>query len=311
MPVDPQAQVILDELNSTNMPPLHMIPLDVLRTAMDSMENEGNEVREPVERVEDRTIPGQGSEIPVRIYTPKGTGPFPVLVYFHGGGFVLGSIEGHDAVCRVLTNATPCITISVEYRLAPEHPYPAAPEDCYAATSWAAEHAASLNGDPARIAVGGDSAGGNLATVVALMAKERRGPRLIYQVLIYPVTDNHQPGTASLEQNAEGYFLTKDAIFFFDTNYLSPDVDRKDPYAFPLYAKDLHGLPPALVITAEYDPLRDEGDMYAQRLREAGVPTTLKHYEGMIHGFVSFSHRLDKGKAALAEIAASLRQAFA
>ncbi|GAC1368355.1 MAG: hypothetical protein NVSMB44_34760 [Ktedonobacteraceae bacterium] len=310
MPVDPQLQVLLNQIASLNMPPMSSLPVEVVRQSIEQM-NTSDPNPPPVQSAVDRTIPGPAGEIPIRIYTPTGQGPFPVLAFFHGGGFVIGTIEAYDSICRMLTNMTPCITVSVGYHLAPEHPYPAAPEDCYAATKWVVEHAAEFHGDPARVAVGGDSAGGNLATVVALMAKERGGPELAFQLLIYPTTDNHQPGTASLTENANGYFLTKDLIDWFDKHYISPSVDRKDPRAFPLYANDLRNLPPALIITAEYDPLRDEGEMYAKRLQDADVPVTLTRYDGMIHGFFTMTGIVDQSKIAVLEAVSALRKAFA
>jgi acetyl esterase len=211
----------------------------------------------------------------------------------------------------MLTNLTPCITVSVGYHLAPEYPYPAGPEDCYAATHWVAEHATEFHGDPALLAVGGDSAGGNLSTVVALMAKERGGPKLLFQLLIYPTTDNHQPGTASLQEFANGYLLTREAVEWFDHHYQTPHFDQKDPYAFPLYARDLRNMPPALIITAEYDPLRDEGEMYAKRLQDSDVPVTLTRYEGMLHGFFGMTGIVDQSKIAILEAVSALRKAFA
>lgn len=243
----------------------------------------------PVHAVENRTLSLGGVEIPVRIYTPAGAGPFPLLMYFHGGGFVLGGLDSHDLTCRNVVRASGYKVISVDYRLAPEHAFPAAPEDCYAATQWAAAHAAELNVDAARIAVGGDSAGGNLAAVVALMARDRGGPKLEKQLLVYPVIDffSHAQSTpyASYRSNAEGYMLTSQAMEDFWALYLANLDDAANPYASPIRAADLSGLPPALVITAEYDPLRDEGAAYAQRLQAAGVPVTLRHFDDMIHGF--------------------------
>src|SRR5439155_5823717 len=193
MPVDPQTQAVLDYLAASGMPPMHAQTVADARGAMLAMGAMGGEP-EPVGNVEDREVPGPEGQISIRIYTPQGKGPFPVLVFFHGGGWVIGNIESHDAICRSLTNAADCITVSVDYRLALEHKFPAAPEDCYAATQWVAANAATFNGDTSRIAVGGDSAGGNLAAVVALMARDRGGPSLVYQLLIYPATDYYLLG---------------------------------------------------------------------------------------------------------------------
>jgi len=309
MPVDPQTQAVLDYLAASGMPPMHAQTVADARGAMLAMGAMGGEP-EPVGNVEDREVPGPEGQISIRIYTPQGKDPFPVLVFFHGGGWVIGNIESHDTVCRSLTNMANCITVSVDYRLAPEHKFPAAPEDCYAATQWVAANAAMFNGDTSRIAVGGDSAGGNLAAVVALMARDRGGPSLVYQLLIYPATDYYLPGTASIEENAEGYLLTKDDMIWFLNHYLSGEEDTKHPYAFPLKAENLSGLAPAMVITAEFDPLRDEGEIYAFQMQKAGVTVTSRRYHGTIHGFVSLSGMIDLGKQALADAAAGLRTAF-
>ena len=239
-----------------------------------------------------------------------GPGPFPILVFFHGGGFVIGDLDSMDAPCRALANRAGCLVVSVDYRRAPEHKFPTATEDCYAAVRWVAENAASLNGDSARIAVGGDSAGGNLAAVVALMARDRGGPPLRYQLLIYPAT-NHDFTTASCQENAEGYFLTTADSRWFWSQYLRDENDAANPYASPLRAEDLSGLPPALIITAEYDPLRDEGEAYAERLRQAGVAAEAKRYDGMIHGFFQMGAVIDRGKQAIEDAAQALRTAFA
>ena len=260
-------------------------------------------------RLKSGTIPTPNGDLPIRIYTPEGDGPLPVLVFFHGGGWVVGNLESHDATCRALTNAAGCITIAVDYRLAPEHKFPAAPEDCYEATKWAVLNVASLGGDPQRVAVGGDSAGGNLAAAVALMSGDRGAPSLAYQLLLYPVT-NHSFDTESCRQNGEGYLLTKDSMVWFWDHYLENDEAGKNPYASPLQAKYINSPPPGLVITAEFDPLRDEGEAYAKRLQDAGCDIKISRYDGTIHGFFSFFH-LDAQKKALAEAAEGLRVAFA
>jgi acetyl esterase len=263
-----------------------------------------------VARVEDRRIPGPETEIPVRIYTPEGTGPFPALVWFHGGGWVVGDLESADATARHLTRGANCVVVSVDYRLAPEAKFPGPAEDCYAATRWVAQNAASINADPQKIAVGGDSAGGNLAAAVSLMARDRGGPPLALQLLVYPVTDRDF-STESYIQNAEGYQLTRDSMVWYWNHYLQSDADAANPYAAPLQAPDLRNLPPALVITAEYDPLRDEGEAYAHRLEAAGVTVTCTRYDGMIHGFFGMSAAIDKGKQAIAQASAALKEAFA
>ena len=258
----------------------------------------------------DHRVPVAGGEITVRAYSPGGPGPHPVLVYYHGGGWVIGDLYTHDGLCRSLTNAARCAVVSVDYRLAPESKYPVAAEDSYAALTWVVANAARLGIDPRRVAVGGDSAGGNLATVVALMARDRRGPALVHQVLIYPVTD-HDLDTPSYIENATGYVLTREGMRWFWNHYLAREAQGREPHASPLRAPSLAGLPPALVITAECDPLRDEGEAYAARLRDAGVPVTLTRYTGMFHGFVRMTRILDKARTALDEIAGSLQKAFA
>jgi acetyl esterase len=310
MPLDPQAQALLEQMAASGMPPLSGQDVATAREAVLAFAQLGGDP-ESVSRVEDRRIPGTDGTIPVRIYTPAGGGPFPVLVFFHGGGWVLCNIDTHDPVCRSLANAAECIVVSVDYRLAPEHKFPAASDDCYAATQWVMNSASLINGDADRVAVGGDSAGGNLAAVVALMARDRGGRAPIFQLLIYPVTDYYLPGTPSYQHNADGYFLTKDDMKWFWNHYLSNEADAANPCACPLRAASLTGLPSALVITAEFDPLRDEGESYAARLRESGVAARLVRYDGMIHGFFSMAGVLEQGKDALALAAGALRSAFA
>ena len=308
MPVDPQVQILLDQMASVGMPPLNQMPVEQARMMYVNMGLTATPI--PTHKVENRTIPGLAGDIPVRIYTPT-EGTLPVLVYYHGGGWVIGDLETHDNTCRDLANQAQCIVVSVDYRLAPEHKFPAAAEDCYAATKWVAENGASINADASRLAIGGDSAGGNLAAVVSLMARDRGGPHIIYQMLIYPATDYFIPGTNSIRENGEGYFLTRDDMVWFWNHYSTSEEDANNPYMAPLRAKDLHNLPSALVITAEYDPLRDEGEMYATRLQEAGISVTATRYNGMIHGFFGMTDILDQGKAAMAEASAALRSAFA
>lgn len=304
MPLDPRAQAFLDQIAAAGMPDPTM-SIEDQRKAANLMVEEWAGHGPTVAKVEDRLIPGPDSQIPIRVYSPEGSGPFPVLVYFHGGGFWMGSIATEDSACRLLTNAADCAVVSVEYRLAPEHKFPAAVEDGYAATKWVAENASNLGVDAARIAVGGASAGGNVAAVVALMARDRGTPRLAYQLLLYPVT-NFAFDTPSYQQNADGYMLTKDAMMWCWSLYLPTEADGYNPYASTLRAHDLSGLPPALVVTAEYDPLRDEGEAYAARLREAGVPAVCTRYDGILHGGLP----PDMGKEAWQEAAAALRSAF-
>jgi acetyl esterase len=309
MPIDPQARAFLDQIEALGLPGFEDMTVEQAREAIMGL-REFAGPPEPVAGIDDRVIPGPAGRIPVRVYTPTGAGPFPVLVYFHGGGWVIGNLETIDAPLRALTNRAGCVTVSVDYRLAPEAKFPAAIDDCYAATCWVAEHARSLGGDPARLAVGGDSAGGNLAAAVALMARDRGGPALAYQALIYPALSCDYT-TPSYRDNADGYLLTRNAMAWFWGHYLTSEDDARNPYACPLQVGDLSGLPPALVITAEYDPLRDEGEAYADRLRRAGVQIDLRRHEGMIHGFFQFGGIMDRGKQVIEEVASGVRAALA
>lgn len=257
---------------------------------------------------EDRTVPGPAGPIPIRIYRPDADSPLPVLVYFHGGGFVIGDIGTHDTTCQQLAVRIPAVVVSVDYRLAPEHPYPAAVEDCLAATRWARDHAGEFGADGHRVAVAGDSAGGSLAAVVSLRCRDAGDPPLSFQLLVYPRTDMLR-SFPSHEENSEGYLLTAPAIRWFLDHYI-PEERRKEPDASPLYAENLRGLPPALVITAEFDPLRDEGEAYATRLQEAGVPAQTSRYDGMIHAFFGMDGVLPQANDALDRAATALRAAL-
>jgi acetyl esterase len=306
MPLDQQARRVLDQLAALGLPPSHTVSPQQARINMNSRpQSAGPEVA----RVEDRAIPGPGPDVPVRIYTPDGRGPFPVLVWFHGGGWVVGDLDTADGTARRLTAQTGCVVVSVDYRLAPEARFPAAAEDCYAVTQWVATNAAGIDADPGRIAVGGDSSGGNLAAVVSLMARDRGVSPPVFQLLVYPVIARDFD-TGSYRQNGEGYGITRDSMKWYWDLYLTEDADASNPYAAPLLANDLSGLPPALVITAEFDPLCDEGEAYAQRLQEAGVAVTYSRYDGMIHGFFGMPAFIDRGRIAVGEASAALKAAF-
>jgi acetyl esterase len=307
MPLDPQARAMIDRTVALKLPPTReMTPAQ----ARESVRQRSAALpREDVGAVRDHQVPVQGGTITVRVFTPRGTGAKPALVYFHGGGWVTGDIDTHEGICRTLTNAADCVVASVDYRCAPEHAFPTAVEDAYAATLWVVEHAAELAVDARRLAVAGDSAGGNLAAAVALMARDRGGPALALQVLIYPVTD-HDFGRPSYTQNAEGYLLTADSMQYYWDCYVPNVADRANPYASPMRAKSLAGLPPALVITAEYDPLRDEGEAYAHALAAAGVSVAHSRYPGLIHAFFRFTNVLDAARAAVAEVVAALQKAW-
>jgi acetyl esterase len=309
MPLDPEAQKIADALAALNLKPVEDSTPEEARESIRSRTAALGPF-EDVAAVAEHKAPVKGGEIAVRVYSPGGAGPHPALVFYHGGGWVIGDLYTHDGICRSITNAAGCIVASVEYRLAPEFRYPVAAEDSFAALRWVVDNAGQLGIDARRVAVGGDSAGGNLAAVVALMARERGGPALVQQTLIYPVT-NYGLDTPSYHENATGYLLTREGMRWFWRHYLAREEQGKEPYASPLVAPSMAGLPPALVITAGCDPLRDEGEAYAARLRDAGVPVTLTRYEGIFHGFIRMTRLHGKARAALDEIAGSLRKAFA
>ncbi len=306
MPLDPQARSLLDQIAAGDPRPLSEVDLAESRALLDAGTALAREARSPVS-TEDGTAPGPAGEVPVRIYRPAGggTAPLPVVVYFHGGGFVLGSLDSHDRLCRQIAAGVPAVVVGVGYRLAPEDPFPAAVDDAVAATRWAWAVAPSLGADPARLVVAGDSAGGNLAAVVARRAALSGSPTVAMQVLLYPVTEmtGSQPSHA---QNGEGYFLTTEDMAWFRECYLPEGTDVEDPDVSPLLAADVAGLPPALVVTAELDPLRDEGEAYARRLQDAGVPVTLERYDGMIHGFMSMDGVLDAGARAVDRMLATI-----
>ena len=307
MPVDPQIQALLDL--RAKLPPLHTLSVADARIQMGARDIPG--LRKPeVASVVNRDMQGPGGSLPLRIYTPKGTGPFPLTVFFHGSGFVVCSLDTHDAMCRNLCAGTNSVVVSVDYRLAPEHKFPAAPDDCLAATRWVAANASALNGDGGRLMVAGDSAGANLAAVTALRIRDEGGPRLIGQMLIYPVTDYFVPGTPSMTENANGYGLTRDGMIWFWNHYVKSPADGVHPHASPLRSSTLAGLPPALVATAEYDPLRDEGEYYAEALRKAGVDVEMKRWPGMNHGFFFFPGLVDVATAATDDACAWARRVF-
>jgi acetyl esterase/lipase len=265
---------------------------------------------EPVDEVVDVSLPGPAGPIPIRVYRPQSVQPLPVLVYFFGGGWVTGSLETGDAVCRRLANSTPCAVVAVSYRRAPEHRFPAAVEDCDAATRWVADHGAELGVDPRRLAVGGVSAGGNLAATCAPLAHGRGAPSLRLQLLVYPPLD-YRADTPSRRETVDPVFFDCNDLAWCWAHYLARDSDGESPLASPLRAPNVRGLPPALVITAELDPLRDEGELYAARLSAAGVPTELVRFEGMVHGFYSMNGVLGAAEQAQAVTAAALRRALA
>ena len=305
MTLDPVVAAILAQNAEAGAPPMSSLSPADARAAYGAMQAPAPELT--LAKVEDRTIDGPEGPLGVRIYTPEGPGPFPLHVHYHGGGWVIGDLDTHDRDCRTLAREAGCVVVAVDYRLAPEHPFPAAPEDCYAATCWAADHAASLGARPGPITVGGDSAGGNLAAVVSLMAKARGGPDIALQLLIYPVTD-HDFTLPSYRENGEGYLLSTETMAWFWDLYC-PESQRDDWRASPSKAESLAGLPEAVIITAQYDPLRDEGHAYGDALQAAGVPVTVQCFEGMIHSFFSLAHMIPGAAGAVTLAVDALRRA--
>jgi acetyl esterase len=283
--LDPQVAQYLNTVRSR--PPAHLLSIETLRGEIDKIGD--HYPPEPVGKIEDVDMPSPSGNIPLRVYSPEGKGPFPPVVFFHGGGWCIGSVAGYDGFCSVLTNRVPAVVFSVGYRLAPEHPFPAAIEDCYVALGYIAKNAANFNADPGRLAVIGDSAGGTIAAVMSIKSKKEGGPKIALQVLIYPATDLSHTDSASYKLFGEGYDLDKRMIEIFRSHYLPDKKEWVNPYVSPMLAKDLRGLPKALIITAEYDPMRDDGIEFAARLKKSGVPVRHSMYKGVIHGFLSFT----------------------
>ena len=324
MPVDSQIQEILDQYAKFNTPPIPTLSpgnarnLPTLNNAVAELVATHTSKRlmsvaspapEPVGSIRHILMPGSETEILARVYTPEAEGPFPALVYFHGGGWVIANLDVYDASCRALCNAAQCVVVSVAYRQAPEHKFPAAVEDANAAVQWVMNNAAQLNCDATRVAVGGESAGGNLATVACLMARDRQGIMPIFQLLIYPVT-NYGYNFLSYNENANAKPLSSDMMPWFWKHYLSNASDGENPYVSPLRFANLSGLPPALIITAQYDPLRDEGEAYGEQLRQAGVMTTISRYDDMVHEFFGLAGMVSKAKLAVDEAGQTLQDAF-
>ncbi|MBA0052642.1 alpha/beta hydrolase [Streptomyces sp. AJS327] len=303
--LDPQFRAVYERRAASGDRPLYTLTLREARAADLAAIRASSGTPEPVARVTEETFPGPGGPLPTRIYRPAGDGQLPVLVYYFGGGWTLGSLDTSDAVCRSLANAAGCLTVAVGYRLAPEHPFPAAVTDCSAGLRWAAANARRLGGDPERISVAGDSAGGNLATVTALRARAT-GPELSCQLLVYPNTD-HRADTPSRHENTDPLLFNDRSVRWYWDNYLADPADGDSPHASPLRAPDLRGLPPTLILTAEFDPLLDEGEQYAHRLLDSGVPVQLSRYPGVAHGFFTMGGSLDAARRALAQSAAFLR----
>jgi acetyl esterase len=302
--LDPQARSLIDRMLEAGYPGFASMSVEDARDTLVQMRALAG-APEPIATAE-QLVRSAGGRVPVRLYRPAHPPPHPALVYFHGGGFVCGSLDTIDAPLRTLANRSGCMVISVGYRLAPEYRFPTAHEDAYAATAWVAANAESLAVDPSRMAVGGDSCGGNLATATALLARERGGPSLAFQVLIYPML-SPACDSASQREYGEGYLVTRADLLWFWRHYLPSAQAWHDPLASPLLAEDLARLPPALVVTAEYDPLRDEGEAYAERLRAAGVPVESRRYDGLIHACFQMGGVIDRSRSVLEDVAAALR----
>jgi acetyl esterase len=312
MPLHPAAQQMVDGFANVDAPRLWDIPIEEARAQGMLFASIGCGTPVEVGATEDRVVPGPHGEIPVRVYTPKpqdAASPLPAVVYLHGGGWVFMGIETHDTICRRLTAASGCVVVSVDYRLAPEHPFPVPVDDCYAALCWVANNTAELGTEPGLVAVMGDSAGGNLAAAVTLVARERGEPRLAAQVLVYPALDPARD-TGSYVENGTGYILDEPGMEWFWRQYLQHDAHAEDPFAAPARARDLEGLPPTTVVTAEFDPLRDEGEIYASRLAEAGCDAYHHRMPGMLHGFLGMPEMFPEADDAMAIAARALRDAF-
>lgn len=312
-----QMKAVLDQLAALHPKPIERLtPAEARKqpgppqAIMALLKKQGRSTApEAVGSVQDRTIPGPAGAIPVRVYKPRGNGPFPVIAYTHGGGWVISSIQGYDASCRALTNATGAMVVSIGYRMAPEHKLPAAHEDSYAATQWLMRHVANWGGDPKRVAVAGESAGANLATETCLRARDRKGMMPVHQLLVYPVANNNTR-TPSYLENAKAKPLNRPMMLWFMRHSLRRMSDANNQYILPAKARTLRGLPPATVVLAEIDPLRSEGEAYANRLRQAGVPVRSRLYTGVTHEFFGMGAVVDKSKQAVNFAAAGLKTAF-
>jgi acetyl esterase len=312
MPLDPRLRPFLEQtgllMKPGSVPREPEVLLAESRASVEKAITVPRGELEPVAHVENLVIPGPVRDIPVRLYAPEGTGPFPVLMFFQKS-WCAGNLDTHEIMCRSICRGAGCLVLTVDYRLAPEDPFPAGLEDCYASTFWMAAHAAERNGDPERIAVGGESGGANFAAAIALMSRDRGGPALAFQLLICPAAD-FRVSTASWK-DYDGYMIGKGEFRIVRNFYVPIEEERLNPYAAPSLAPNLEGLPPALVITAECDPMRDGGELYGQRLLEAGVPTTVTRYDGMVHSFMHMKTLVPQANQALDEAIQALRTAFA
>ena len=308
----PQLAALLERAASSPLPPYHDVPPAVARRLYRDTRGPLTPDPPPVESSQLLLVPGKGGPVPVRAYRPKGAPKdevLPALIYIHGGGWVIGDLDTHDVVCRTLANGARCAVFSVEYRKAPEAPFPAAVDDCFSALQFISQNSGKLNVNASKVAVGGDSAGGNLAAAICLVARDAGGPPISFQLLIYPATD-HRLSHPSIDSNGEGYLLTKKVMIYFRGHYLPREADWLDWRASPLLAQSHAGLPPAFVMTAGFDPLRDEGRAYSEKLKRAGVPSEYREYSDMVHGFITMGRVLDTANAALADCAQALKKAW-
>jgi acetyl esterase len=319
--LDPQLRAVIDDIGAAGVPEWHALSVDSARRIEDEVfsapadgegdgdDGDATDAAESLDLVRDLSIPGPAGAIPLRAYRPAAETPTPVVVFFHGGGWTLGTLDSIDGVCRELARRAECVVVSVDYRLAPEHPFPAAVDDAYAAVEWVASHAGAFGGDPERLGVAGTSAGGNLAAAAALRATLFDGPDIAHQALLYPILD-HALDTESYEENADGPLLTRADMRWFWEQYLQSPIDAHNPFAAPLRAPDLSGLPPATVVTAGFDPLRDEGVAYAEQLAAAGVSVEHRHFPSMAHGFLSLTADVDVADEAMDAVASDVRAAL-
>ena len=303
--LSPEMRGFLEAAASQGGPAIESLPAPEARQVAHHLKPLGGEP-EPVAQIADRKVLGRSGEIPIRVYAPDGDGPFPGVVFLHGGGWVLCDLDTHDTICRAISKRAGCVVVAVDYRLAPEHKFPAALDDCFDVTRWVASNAPALRIDPKRLVLAGDSAGGNMATVIA--SKSRNGgPSVALQVLVYPVINMTSFDTPSHREFPEGHFVTRSSMEWFKSNYFSSASDTRNPDASPYFIENLNGMPPALVLTAECDPLRDEGEAYAKRLQASGTAVTLTRYDGMIHPFLNFMGISAGAQKAIDQIAAAVR----
>ncbi|AMM31541.1 Lipase/esterase [Sinomonas atrocyanea] len=303
-PLNGQAQQLLDTASKAGLPPVYEVPVDEARERMRKGFISGDP--EEIDELRDLRIPGPQGGIPARLYRPASDQRLPLVVFFHGGGWTVNDLDTHDRLCAILAKKSGCAVLSVDYRRSPEAKYPAAVDDAYSAYRWALDNARSLGADANATALAGDSSGGTLAAAVSLLSRDRRGPRADYQLLLYPALDYFEPSTPSYEERGKGYSLDKRFMEWSWRNYLPDSWDRDDPYLFPLRAHDLKGLPKTLVLTAEFDPLRDEGTAYAERLQQAGVLVEHIHLDDQMHGFAMQTRAIDRARETVLETAAKM-----